>query len=170
MHTRRRSAIADDRRGATGYEPGVINSPASGSLQGDYFASLYRPWALSDAGTEQVQVAMEKYARFTKSDFPTFGQYEAWAGANLMIKGLELAGPSPTHGTVIKDPGNLKSPTACCRPRSGLPPSSGSTPLSSAFWVMQAEKNGFAAASTKPFWARHPGVPRRLPPRSKNRE
>jgi hypothetical protein len=133
MHTRRRSAIADDRRGATGYEPGVINSPASGSLQGDYFASLYRPWALSDAGTEQVQAAMEKYARFTKSDFPTFGQYEAWAGANLMIKGLELAGPSPTHGTVIKDLGNLKSPTACCRPRSGLPPSSGSTPLSSAF-------------------------------------
>ena len=34
---------------------------------------------------------MEKYAHFTKTQFPTFGQYEAWAGADLMIKGLQMA-------------------------------------------------------------------------------
>ena len=59
-----------------------------------------------------MQAAMEKYAHFTKSDFPSFGQYEAWAGADLMIKGLELAGKNPTHAAVIKDLRGLKSYTA----------------------------------------------------------
>ena len=88
---------------ATGYEPDVIDSPAWSAVQGDYFDSLYRPWVLPDAGTEQMQAAMEKYAHFTKSDFPSFSQYEAWAGADLMIKGLELAGKNPTRAAVIKD-------------------------------------------------------------------
>ncbi len=83
---------------ATGYEPDVIHSPAWSAVQGDYFVSLYRPWVLPNAGTEQMQAAMEKYAGFTKSDFPSFSQYEAWAGADLMIKGLELAGKNPDAG------------------------------------------------------------------------
>ena len=94
---------------ATGYEPDVINSPVWSTLQGDYFLSLFRPWSLPDAGTQQMQAAMEKYAHFTKSQFPTFGQYEAWAGADLMIKGLQLAGPNPTRSAVIKDLRGLKS-------------------------------------------------------------
>ena len=75
---------------ATGYEPDLIKSPAWNTLQGDYFLTLFRPWSLPNAGTEQMQAAMEKYAHFTKSQFPTFGQYEAWAGADLMIKGCLL--------------------------------------------------------------------------------
>ena len=94
---------------ATGYEPDVINSPAWSDLQGDYFLSLFRPWALPNAGTQQMQAAMEKYAHFTKSQFPNFGQYEAWAGADLMIKGLQMAGPNPTRAAVIKDLRSLKS-------------------------------------------------------------
>ena len=94
---------------ATGYEPDVINSPAWNALQGDYFLSLFRPWSLPNAGTQQMQAAMEKYAHFTKTQFPTFGQYEAWAGADLMIKGLELAGANPTRAAVIKDLRGLKS-------------------------------------------------------------
>ena len=86
---------------ATGYEQDVINSPAWSSLQGAYFFSPFRPWPLANAGTQQMQAAMEKYAHFTKSQFPNFGQYEAWAGADLMIKGLELAGPNPTRASVI---------------------------------------------------------------------
>ncbi len=46
---------------------------------------------------------MEKYAHFTKSQFPNFGQYEAWAGADLMIKGLQMSGPNPSRAAVIKD-------------------------------------------------------------------
>ena len=88
---------------ATGYEPDVIKSPAWKTLQGGYFLSLFRPWSLPNAGTQQMQAAMEKYAHFTKTDFPNFGQYESWAGADLMIKGLQMAGANPTRAAVIKD-------------------------------------------------------------------
>jgi branched-chain amino acid transport system substrate-binding protein len=138
---------------ATGYEPDVINSPAWSSLRGDYFSSLFRPWVLPDAGTEQMQAAMEKYAHFTKSDFPTFSQDEAWAGADLMIKGLELAGPNPTHAAVIKDLRGLKSYNA-----NGLLPNPidyatvfGHDEPKQCTWVMQAEKTGFKPVSSKPF-------------------
>jgi ABC-type branched-subunit amino acid transport system substrate-binding protein len=138
---------------ATGYEPDVINSPAWSSLQGDYFASLYRPWALPNAGTQQMQAAMEKYAHFTKSDFPTFSQYEAWAGADLMIKGLQLAGPNPTRAAVIKDLRGLKSYNA-----NGLLPNPidfatvfGHDEPQQCTWVMQAQKTGFTPVSSKPF-------------------
>ena len=138
---------------ATGYQPDVVHSPAWSSLQGDFFDSLYRPWVLPNAGTEQMQAAMEKYAHFTKSDFPSFGQYEAWAGADLMVKGLELAGKNPTRAAVIKDLRSLKSYTA-----NGLL----SEPIDYATvfghdlahqcsWVMEAEKNGFVPVSSKPI-------------------
>ena len=61
------------------------------AAQGDYFDPVCRPWVLPNAGSEQMQAAMESCAHFTKSNFPSFSQYEPWAGADLMIKGLELA-------------------------------------------------------------------------------
>jgi branched-chain amino acid transport system substrate-binding protein len=138
---------------ATGYQPDVIHSPAWSAVQGDYFDALYRPWVLPDAGTEQMQAAMEKYAHFTQSDFPSFGQYEAWAGADLMINGLELAGKNPTRAAVIKDLRGLKSYTA-----NGLlaEPINYSTIFGhdlphQCSWVMQAEKNGFVPVSSKPI-------------------
>ncbi|HXZ62574.1 MAG TPA: ABC transporter substrate-binding protein [Acidimicrobiales bacterium] len=138
---------------ATGYEPDVINSPAWSALQGDYFVSLFRPWSLPNAGTEQMQAAMEKYAHFTKSDFPSFGQYEAWAGADLMIKGLELAGPNPTQAAVNKDLRGLKSYDA-----NGLLPQSidyatsfGHDLPKQCSWMMQATKSGFSAVSSQPY-------------------
>ena len=96
---------------------------------------------------------MEKYAHFSKSDFPTFSQYEAWAGADLMIKGLQLAGANPTRAAVIKDLRGLKSYNA-----NGLLPQSinystifGHDPAQECSWVVQAEKSGFKVASSKPF-------------------
>ena len=56
-----------------------------------------------------MQAAMEKYAHFTKTHFPNFGQYESWAGADLMIKGLQMAGTNPTPAAVIKDLRGIKS-------------------------------------------------------------
>jgi branched-chain amino acid transport system substrate-binding protein len=137
---------------ATGYEPDVINSPAWPDLQGAYFLSLYRPWVLPNAGTEQMQAAMEKYAHFTKSEFPSFGQEEAWAGADLMIKGLELAGKNPTRAAVIKDLRGLKSYND-----NGMLPQSinyatifGHDPAQECTWVMQADKTGFTPVSSQP--------------------
>jgi branched-chain amino acid transport system substrate-binding protein len=137
---------------ATGYEPDVIHSSDWSTLQGGYFLSLFRPWDLPNAGTEQMQAAMEKYAHFTKSDFPNFGQYESWAGADLMIKGLQMAGPNPTRAAVIKDLRGLKSYNA-----NGLLPVSfdyatdfGHNPAKTCAWVMKAVPNGFTPLSSQP--------------------
>ena len=137
---------------ASGYEPSVINSPVWSTIQGSYFLTPFRPWALPNAGTRAMQAAMEKYAHFTKKQFPTLGQYEAWAGADLMIKGLELAGANPTQAAVIKDLRGLKSYSV-----NGLLPASinystifGHDPAKVCAWVMQAKKTGFVAYSPNP--------------------
>jgi ABC-type branched-subunit amino acid transport system substrate-binding protein len=138
---------------ATGYQPSVINSPSWSTLQGSYFLSPFRPWPLANAGTEQMQAAMKKYANFSKSQFPDFGQYEAWAGADLMIKGLEMAGSNPSRAAVIKDLRGLKSYNA-----NGLLPENinystifGHDLPKTCAWVMQAEKTGFVAVSSQPY-------------------
>jgi branched-chain amino acid transport system substrate-binding protein len=138
---------------ATGYQPDVINSPAWSTLQGSYFLSPFRPWSLPNSGTQQMQSAMEKYAGFSKSQFPTFGQYEAWAGADLMIKGLQMAGANPTHAAVISSLRGLKSYNA-----NGLLPQNinystifGHDLPKQCAWVMQAQKNGFTAFSSTPY-------------------
>jgi branched-chain amino acid transport system substrate-binding protein len=138
---------------ATGYQPSVINSPAWPSLQGDYFYALFRPWVLPDAGTRQMQAAMEKYDGYTRSDFPSFSEYEAWLGADLMIKGLQLAGPNPTRAAVIKDLRGIKSYNG-----NGLLAQSwdyatdfGHDDAKSCAWMMQATKTDFTPASSQPF-------------------
>lgn len=99
-----------------------------------------------------MQAAMEKYAHFSKTDFPNFGQYESWAGADLMIKGLQLAGPNPTSAAVIKDLRGLKSYNA-----NGLLPINldyatnfGHNPPKTCSWIMKAGTNGFTAISAQP--------------------
>jgi branched-chain amino acid transport system substrate-binding protein len=138
---------------ATGYQPDVIKSPAWATLQGDYFLSLFRPFDLPNAGTKQMAAALQKYAHFTKTQFPTFGQYESWAGADLMIKGLLMAGKNPTRAAVIKD---LRSVTSYNV--NGLLPQPldfatdfGKDPAQECTWVMKAVSNGFVPASTKTF-------------------
>jgi branched-chain amino acid transport system substrate-binding protein len=138
---------------ATGYEPDIINSPAWNAVQGDYFLSLFRPWSLPNAGTEQMQAAMEKYSHLPKSQFANFGQEEAWAGADLMIKGLEMAGPNPTRAAVIKDLRGLKSYND-----NGMLPQSidyatifGHDLPKQCTWIEQAEKHGFTTVSAQPY-------------------
>ena len=137
---------------ATGYEPGVIKSSVWATLQGDYFLSFFRPFSLPNAGTAQMASALQKYAHFSKSQFPSFGQYEAWAGADLMIKGIQLAGKNPTHAAIIKDLRSVTSYTA-----NGLLPKPldfatdfGHDPAKECSWVMKAEKNGFVPISSQP--------------------
>jgi branched-chain amino acid transport system substrate-binding protein len=137
---------------ATGYEPDVINSPAWSTLQGDYFLSLFRPFDLPNAGTQQMAAALQKYAHFTSSQFPTFGQYESWVGADLMIKGLQMAGNNPTRAAVIKELRSVTSYDA-----NGLLPQSrdyatnfGHDPQECS-WFMKAQANGFVPVSSQPI-------------------
>jgi len=138
---------------ATGYQPSVINSPAWSALQGDYFYSLFRPWSLPDAATKQMQAAMEKYDGYTASDFPSFSEYEAWLGADLMIKGLQAAGTNPTQAGVIKALRGITSYNA-----GGLLPQSwdyktdfGHDDAKSCSWFVQATKTGFVPVSSQPI-------------------
>lgn len=137
---------------STGYQPDAIGSPAWNTLQGDYFLSLFRPFSLPNAGTEQMQAALEKYANFTSTQFPTFSQYEAWAGADLMIKGLLLAGPNPTRSAVISKLRGITSYNA-----NGLLPVTldystnfGKNPPQTCAWIMKAEKTEFSLVSPTP--------------------
>jgi branched-chain amino acid transport system substrate-binding protein len=136
----------------TGYDPAVIGSPSWSSIQGGYFDTTFRPFAIPDAGTKQMQAALEKYEHFKSSDFPTFSQYESWLGADLMIKGLELAGKNPTRSAVISDLRHVKAYNG-----NGLLPETinytndfGKDLAKSCGWYMIAEKNGFVPVSTTP--------------------
>ncbi|HEY1652606.1 MAG TPA: ABC transporter substrate-binding protein [Acidimicrobiales bacterium] len=136
----------------TGFEPSLVKSTAWSSVQGGYFDTTFRPFQLPNAGTRQMQSALEKYEHFTSSEFPNFSQYESWLGADLMIKGLELAGKNPTQAGVIHALRNLKSYNG-----NGLLPET--INYSTIFghdlpqlcgWYMIAEKNAFVPASSTP--------------------
>jgi branched-chain amino acid transport system substrate-binding protein len=135
----------------TGYDPAVIHSPVWTSVQGDYFVSLFRPFQVPNTGTEQEQAALERYASFTKAQFPTYSQTEAWLGADLMIKGLQMAGANPSRAAVIKDMRSIKAYNG-----NGLLPVTinystifGHDPPSCG-WVLKAERSGFVPISTQP--------------------
>ena len=137
----------------TGYEPGLVGSTAWNAVQGGYFETEFRPFALADAGTKQMQSALEKYAHFTSSEFPNFSQYESWLGADLMIKGIQLAGSNPTHASINHALRNLTTYNG-----NGLLPENldyatdfGHDLAKTCGWYMIAEKSGFVPASSQPF-------------------
>ena len=136
----------------TGYEPSLVHSPSWAAVQGGYFDSEFHPFQLPDAGTREMQSALEQYQHFTSSQFPTFSQYESWLGADLMIKGLKMAGKNPTHTGVITALRSLKSYNG-----NGLLPETinystifGHDLPKLCTWAMIAERNGFVPASTSP--------------------
>ena len=131
-------------------------------MQGGYFDSEFRPFQLPNAGTHQMQSALEKYEHFSSSQFPNFSQYESWLGADLMIKGLRAGRQEPDPGRRSSTPSATSRATTAtdCWPETinystifghDLPKACG--------WYMIAEKNGFVPAST---YARvrhgHPGT------------
>ncbi|MGH8996262.1 MAG: ABC transporter substrate-binding protein [Acidimicrobiales bacterium] len=136
----------------TGFEPEVVNSPAWPSLQGDYFSTGFRPVQLPDSGTQQLVSALQKYEHVAPAKFPAFSIYEGWLGTDLMLKGLQLAGPNPTRAKVIKDLRSLKGYTA-----NGILPQPinystifGHNLPKGCGWYMVARKNGFVAVSSQP--------------------
>jgi len=137
----------------TGYEPSVINSTSWQAVQGDYFDTTFRPFQLPDASTQQMQSALDKYAHFTSGEFPNFSQYESWLGADLMIKGIQLAGTNATHAGIIKALRNLRAYNG-----NGLLPITidystifGHNPAETCGWYLRAAKSGFVPVSSQPI-------------------
>jgi branched-chain amino acid transport system substrate-binding protein len=87
---------------ATGYGQDLLDQPTSvQTAQGVYFTVQGAPIELHTSATEAMQKALATYAHFT--GVPDYGWYEGWESADLMIKGLELAGKNPTRKAIITD-------------------------------------------------------------------
>ncbi len=140
----------------TGYTPSLVGSPAWSNVQGNYFVSEVRPAQLPNAGTKQLTSALQKYEHRPASQFYDYGIAEAWLGADLMLKGIGLAGANPTSAAVIHRLRDVKSYDG-----NGLLPQSinystvfGHDPAKTCVWYLQAHKSGFVPVSSQP-WCGH---------------
>jgi ABC-type branched-subunit amino acid transport system substrate-binding protein len=87
---------------ATGYGQVLLNDTSTvPAAQGAWFLATGVPIESKTAATGAFQAALAKYAHYT--GVPDFTWYEGWGGADLMIKGLELAGKNPTRSAFIAD-------------------------------------------------------------------
>jgi len=137
----------------TGYEPDIVGSPAWQEVQGAYFGTQFRPTSIPNAGTIEMVKALQRYQHRKPADFPTFAIYEGWLGADLMLKGIGLAGPNPTSATIITD---LRKVTTYNG--NGLLPINvnfttnfGKGNPIACGWNMKAEPKGFVADSKTPL-------------------
>ncbi len=85
---------------ATGYGQALLNDQSAvQSGQGVYFPPVAAPVELNTPATQAMQAAFKQYANF--SGVPDFQWYEGWLSADLMIKGLQVAGTNPTRNLFI---------------------------------------------------------------------
>ena len=136
----------------SGYSSALIKSPSWANVQGDIFEVVFHPFYAPNAGTKQMQAALEKYAGWSKSDFPTFSQDQAWMGAQLMIQGIQGAGSKPTHTSVIKSLRAIKAYNG-----NGLLPFTinyatqfGKMSGPNCIWLTKAAKNGYVPIGKSP--------------------
>ncbi len=93
---------------ATGYGQSLLDqSSAVASAQGGYFATICDPVELQSSATKAWQAALAKYQGFT--GVPGFDWCEGYITADLMIKGLQVAGQNPTRQSFISNLRNVSS-------------------------------------------------------------
>ncbi len=137
----------------TGLEPDIVNSPSWPVVQGVYFTTGFVPTQLGTSATKAFQDALLKYQNVPLANFPSFDVYEGWLGADLMIKGLQLAGPTPTRTSIISHLRQLNGYDG-----GGLLPEKinyatifGHDSPVTCSYATRAETNGFVMASSKPI-------------------
>ena len=75
--------------------PGTFsNAEALAAVQGVWVPSRWVPYTLKTPGTKAFQAALTKYSHQTAP--PDQNEYDGWAAAAGIIKGLQEAGKSPT--------------------------------------------------------------------------
>lgn len=86
---------------ATGYGQDVISDPATrNAATGIDFASIIAPIETNTPATQNFAAAMKRYAGV--SGIPSWGAYIGWLTTDLMIYGLEQAGPNASSQQFIK--------------------------------------------------------------------
>ena len=140
----------------TGYSPGLVTSPAWSSVQGDYFVAEFRPADVPNAATTQLTNALKTYEHRPPSQFYDYGIAEAWLGADLMLKGISLAGPNPTSAKVIHSLRSINSYNGggLLGQSTNYSTNFGHDPAKTCLWYLQAQKNGFVPVSSSP-WCGH---------------
>ena len=87
---------------ATGYGQVLLDDAgAVPAARGAWFLATGVPVESKSPATRAFQSALARYAHYT--GVPDFTWYEGWGGADLMIKGLELAGKDPTQSAFISN-------------------------------------------------------------------
>jgi ABC-type branched-subunit amino acid transport system substrate-binding protein len=85
---------------ATGYGQELLDSPAASTFgPEDLFFLQTKPVAIKDAATKRFQADLKKYGGYT--GVPSYGQYQGYLAADLLIAGLKAAGKSPTRQSFI---------------------------------------------------------------------
>jgi branched-chain amino acid transport system substrate-binding protein len=77
------------------------NAQTLADLQNTWVAGPWQPVQLKTPATEAFQAALAKYANQTAE--PDRNEYEGWAAASAIIKGLEVAGKNPTRASFMAD-------------------------------------------------------------------
>jgi branched-chain amino acid transport system substrate-binding protein len=84
----------------SGYGQALLDQPtAVQALQGATFSLQSAPVEINTPATQAWQAALAKYVNF--SGIPGFDYEHGWISADLMMKGLEVAGASPTRQSFI---------------------------------------------------------------------
>jgi branched-chain amino acid transport system substrate-binding protein len=100
----------------TGYDQTTLDSPSAiSALQGDYFGgTIYNH---PTGGIATMLDRLVKYdPQYKRGDLPSFGAVGSYLAADVMIKGLEVAGKNPTRRAFIN---NLRK--VCSYDVAGLP-------------------------------------------------
>jgi ABC-type branched-subunit amino acid transport system substrate-binding protein len=86
---------------SSGYGESFIKDPkVAAAADGSYVWSFQTPAELKTPATENETAALKKYAGLTGP--PDLAATMGWTAADLMIKGLQVAGPNLTRSTFMK--------------------------------------------------------------------
>jgi ABC-type branched-subunit amino acid transport system substrate-binding protein len=86
----------------TGYDSQILDNPsAASSFAGSYVGVSYDPNS-SNAASQAMFSALKQYdTSYKAGSIPDLGLYGSYISADLMIYGLQKAGPNPTRATFI---------------------------------------------------------------------
>jgi branched-chain amino acid transport system substrate-binding protein len=85
----------------TGYSSSVLtNSAARSGFDGSYVGSMFN-FVTPNSATAQMLDAFAKYTNVQTGGILDFGTYTPYLGADLMVKGLQVAGQNPTRQSFI---------------------------------------------------------------------
>jgi ABC-type branched-subunit amino acid transport system substrate-binding protein len=106
-------ALATGLKQAGVNAPSLSFSPADSSLfsdpsaaqaaQGSYFADFIAPIGTGNAATDTFVANLKATDPKYTGDYPTYGVLAAYLAADLTIKGLQVAGSSPTRTSFIQN-------------------------------------------------------------------